>query len=466
MPPPGARPSEPSSFRAPLILFWTGLLVRVLYITFALTYRFSPFEDHFTFGYEMARIARALVTGYGYADPFSGHTGPTAWIPPLYPLLIAAVFKLAGIYTPLSAWILLTLNSVFSAATSLCVYEIAARCYSRSDFKRRPDSRHSVALWSAWIWALYPAAMQYAVRWVWETSLSTFLFAAVLVLALRMRAIGEPANTSGRGPHGQVFVRGVGSTRRWLLFGFLWALIALSNSTMLLFLPVCGIWILIGSPQKSAALTRATLAGLLFIACITPWIYRNWRAFHAFIPMRSNFGAELYAGNGPGAYGFRYGVLIGLPEQDIQHRLYVRYGELAYVHQRGQLAKAWIRANPGHFVALTLKRFYFFWASVPHPTGKHWFLDLIRQVNYCLPSITGLLGLILSLRRRIPAAGLFAWAFVLVPITYYIVTVEARFRHPLEPLIVILSVYLFQSATPRTRKIKSGAPRPDSGTWA
>jgi len=437
MPPPGARPSASSSnfgsaFRAPLILFWTALLVRVAYITLAHTFRFSPFEDHFTFGYEMARVARALVTGYGYADPFSGHTGPTAWVPPLYPLLIAAVFKLAGIYTPLSAWILLTLNSVFSAATSLCIYEIAARCYNPSSLNR------SVAIWSAWIWALYPAAMQYAVRWVWETSLSTFLFAAALVLALRMRGIGEAPDAEDRQ-----------TTRRWLLFGFLWALIALSNSTMLLFLPVCGLWILLGFPHKSTALARATLAGLVFIACIAPWTYRNWLAFHAFIPMRSNFGAELYAGNGPGAYGFRYGVLIGLPEQDIQHRLYVRYGELAYVHQRGQLAKAWIAANPARFAALSLKRFYFFWASVPHPTGKHWFLDLIRQINYCLPSITGFLGLALSLRRRIPAAWLFAWAFVLLPVTYYFVTVEARFRHPLEPLIVILSVYLFQSATRR-----------------
>ena len=380
MTPPGARPSDQSPFRAPLAIFWTGLLIRVAYITLAHTYRFSPFEDHFTFGYEMARVARALITGYGYADPFSGHTGPTAWVPPLYPLLIAAVFKIAGIYTPLSGWILLTLNSVFSAATSLCVYEIAARCYNRR-----------VAIWSAWIWALYPAAMQYAVRWVWETSLSTFLFAAVLVLALRMRAIGERSPTPG-----------AQSTRRWLLFGLLWALIALSNSTMLLFLPVCGLWILLGASNKSAALTRATLAGLLFLACIAPWTYRNWRAFHAFIPMRSNFGAELYAGNGPGAYGFRYGVLIGLPEQDIQHRLYVQLGELAYVHQRGQLAKAWIGANPARFAALSLKRFYFFWASVPHPSDKHWFLDLVRQINYCLPSITGLLGLALSLHRRTP----------------------------------------------------------------
>lgn len=423
---PTASSSHPYS--TPWIIFWAGFLVRVLYVTFAHTYRFRPFEDHFTFGYEMARVARALVTGYGYADPFSGHTGPTAWVPPLYPLLIAGVFKLTGIYTAASAWILLTLNSLFSAATALCIYEIATRCYNRR-----------VAGWSAWIWALYPAALQYAVRWVWETSLSTFLFAAVLVLALRMRAIGETPQSTANSQ----------TTCRWLLFGFLWALIALSNSTLLLFLPICGIWLLLTASNKSAAISRATLAALLFIACIAPWTYRNWRVFHSFIPMRSNLGAELYAGNGPGSYGFRYGVLIGLPAQDAQHRLYVQMGEIAYVKERGQLAEDYIRAHPEHFLTLTLKRFYFFWASVPHPSEKHAFLDYVREINYCLPTITGILGLILALKRRIPASALFAWAFVLLPVTYYFVTVEARFRHPLEPLIVILSVYLFQSATHR-----------------
>ncbi|MBV8631684.1 MAG: glycosyltransferase family 39 protein [Silvibacterium sp.] len=427
MTPLDAGLQERSRFRAPAIVFWAGVLVRVGYITLAHTYRFSPFEDHFTFGYEMARIARALVTGYGYADPFSGHTGPTAWVPPLYPLLIAAVFKIAGVYTPTSGWILLSVNSVFSAATALCVYEIGARCYNRS-----------VAVWSAWIWALYPAAMQYAVRWVWETSLSTFLFAAVMVLALRLRGMGNEKPTSDSQ-----------SAARWLLFGLLWALIALSNSTLLVFLPVCGVWILLGSRRRGAALSRAVLAGVVFMGCVAPWVFRNWRVFHAFVPMRSNFGAELYAGNGPGSYGFRYGVLINLAERDPQHRLYVQLGELAYVKRRGELAKAWIREHPRHFAALTVKRFYFFWASVPHPTDKHWILDFVRQVNYCLPSITGILGLGLSLKRRVPAAALFTWAFVLVPMTYYFVTVEARFRHPLEPLIVILSVYLFKSATRR-----------------
>jgi hypothetical protein len=40
-------------------------------------------------------------------------------------------------------------------------------------------------------------------------------------------------------------------------------------------------------------------------------------------------------------------------------------------------------------------------------------------------------------------------AFLTLPLIYYAITVQARFRHPLEPLITIFSVFLFQSARPR-----------------
>ncbi len=378
----------------------------------------------------MGRVARALATGYGYANPFNGHTGPTAWVPPLYPLLLAAVFKLCGVYSALSGWVILSLNSVFSAATAVFIYYIADRCYNRR-----------IALWSAWIWALYPAAMQYAVRWVWEISLTCMLFTAVLALAVKMRDIGSPPGS----PSHQ-------TTRNWLLFGLLWALIGLCDSTLLLFLPVCGIWILFGSPTRAVFL-RAVASGLVFIAVVSPWMVRNYLVFHTFVPFRSNFGAELYVGDGPGTEGFRYGVLIG-PAKDAQYQLYTHMGEIAYCRYRGQLAKTWIREHPRHFIAISLKRFYFFWASVPHPSMRHPSSDYVRQGTFCFASITGILGLLLVLRRRVPAAGLFAWSFVLLPLTYYFVTVEARFRHPLEPLIVILSVYLFQSAEPRRQRAR------------
>ena len=372
----------------------------------------------------MGRIARALVTGHGYADPFAGHTGPTAWVPPLYPLILAGVFKAFGTYSTLSGWVILTINSLFSAATSLFVYEIAARCYNRK-----------IALWSGWLWAVYPAAMQYAVRWIWELSITTFLFAWVLLLALRMRGIGETSREEKRPKLGQ-----------WLLFGASWGFIALSNPTLLLFLPVCGLWILLGVSSSKTVLRDAGLAALVFFACVAPWILRNWISMHAFVPMRSNLGVELWAWNNSGANGIALGAPIQPSLHDPSFVPYAQMGEIAYSKYRGAIAKNWIRTHPMQFTLLSVRRFYFYWASVPHPVDKHPFVEYYRELNYCLPSLTGVMGLFLSLKKRVPAAGLFAWAFLLLPLTYYFVSVAARFRHPLEPLITILTVYLFQSA--------------------
>jgi Dolichyl-phosphate-mannose-protein mannosyltransferase len=412
-------------WRSPWTMFWIALLVRVLYITVARSYHFRVFADHFEFGWEMGRIARALATGRGYADPFVSNTGPTAWNPPLYPLILAGVFKLFGVYTPLSGWVILSINSLFSAATAPAIYEIARRCFSTE------RNRESIAQWSGWLWALYPAAMQYAVRWVWEMTLTTLLFAWVLVITLRICGIGGNArNTS----------------KYWALFGLLWGGVALSNPSPLLFLPVCGIWILLSSKDKVAALKGAVLSAIIFVACLTPWAIRNWRAFHAFIPIRGNLGAELYAGNGPGSAGFPWGGTLPIVDGGPQIAVYRNMGEVDFVKMRGNMAKAYIRAHPVHFARISLKRVYFYWIGVPHPDQAHVVDESIRETNFAFLTLSGVLGLGLSWRRRIPAAGLFICAFLLLPISYYLVTPGARFRHPLEPLIAILSVYLFQSA--------------------
>src|ERR1700733_1206362 len=340
-------------FQAPWLVFWAAFVVRVLYITLAHTYSIKTFDDHMLFGEEMGRIARALATGYGFADPFRGHTGPTAWVGPLFPLLLGGIFKLFGVFSPLSAWVILTFNSLFSALTVRTIWEIAARCFSRN-----------VAQWSAWIWALYPAAMQYAVRWFWDTSLTTFLFSWALVLALRLRADG-----------------GLG---RWALFGLAWGLTGLSNPALLIFLPVCGLWVLVGAPERQAS--GVVVAAVLFTACLGVWTWRNWVAFHHFVPTRGNFGAELYLGNGPGSTGLlmEYDHPIQAPDQ---LRLYTRIGEIAYSRMRGDQAMATMRADPLHFVQNSLKRVFFFWAGVPHPVSATPWVEYARSLNFIFASV-------------------------------------------------------------------------------
>src|SRR3984885_13371652 len=138
-----------------------ALLLRIGWIVIGHTYRFKSSEDNFSFGWEMGRIGASLASGHGFSNPFGPPTGPTAWEPPLYPYLIAGVFRIFGIYSQASAFILLTLNSVFSALTCIPIFLIARRIFSQK-----------VAVSSAWAWALLPNVMFWCTRWVWETSLS------------------------------------------------------------------------------------------------------------------------------------------------------------------------------------------------------------------------------------------------------------------------------------------------------
>jgi hypothetical protein len=288
--------------------------------------------------------------------------------------------------------------------------------------------------------------MQYAVKWVWDMSLTACLFAWVIVLALKLR--DDPS-----------------VTRRWLAFGTLWGMIALSNSSLLAFLPFCALWIIwptLGHPTHTTSFWRSqslrssllnlTLAALCSLAIVSPWIIRNYTVLHAFVPLRSNFGAELYESAQLENEGYPTMATLPHTQASADFQRYKLLGELAYSREQGDRARQIIQQHPGIFASHILRRVYFFWASVPHPTEHGWkgvAAETGREFSYAFLSLAGLLGLTLALRNRIPAAWLFFWALAIYPLLYYAVTVQARFRHPLEPLICVLAVYLFRSAKPK-----------------
>jgi len=178
-------------------------------------------------------------------------------------------------------------------------------------------------------------------------------------------------------------------------------------------------------------------------AVALPWVVRNENVFHAFIPTRDNFGAEAAMAWSPQSMGMPWGATVPTVELAPEHQLYARMGERAYVAMRGQVAKQWAQDNPARFWQLVAWRFYMFWASVPHTSAPS-VAEAVRESAYCLTSIAGILGLLLALKRRLPAAGLFTCAIVLLPLIYYFIIPGSRFRNPMEPFLAILIVYLFQ----------------------
>jgi hypothetical protein len=432
-------------FTSPWMIFWTAFGLRVAVILIGHTYKVRTDQANFNFGFEAGRIARSVATGHGFGNPFNGVSGPTAWLPPLYPLLMAAAFKLFGVYSRGAALTLLVVDSALSAAVAPAVYEIAERCFDVRGIARRGSKYAApVALWSAWLWAVYPAALQYAIHWIWEMSLTVCLFSWAIVVALRLRGVGEK---QGLG------IREQGLGRAWALWvglGVLWGLIALSNASLLLCLPAMMVWIAWPEFRRwrisLQTVGGAALTCVMFAAVLAPWVARNERVLHALVLTRDNFGVELYESTLERNDGFPWGTTLPLWTGDPVFKQFVRVGEVKFAKMRGDEAKERIRARPGRTAKWTLDRFLFFWDGTPHPANGKPMQEYLRQLSYCFLSVCGLLGLVLIVRRRVEGAGLFALIFVLLPLPYYLVTVQPRFRHPMEPLIAVLAVVLFRSA--------------------
>jgi 4-amino-4-deoxy-L-arabinose transferase-like glycosyltransferase len=400
-------------------MFAVAFALRFGYILIAHTYRFKGLEDNFSFGWEMGRIGRAIATGRGFADPFGAQTGPTAWEPPLYPYLIAGVFRLTGVYTHVSALILLTINSVFSALTCIPIFLIARKCFSEK-----------VAVWTSWTWALLPSVMFWCTRWVWETSLAALLLAVSFWLTLQL----EEAE----------------GARAWVGFGLLWGVAALTNTSLLAFLPAAGLWAWYRrSKMRKPSVTGVVLAFLLFAATIAPWLVRNYETFGKFIFIRSNFGAELRLGNGPGADGMW--MQWNHPSQNVvEMRRYTQLGELAYVAARKREAMEFIRQDHGRFAWISIKRFIYYWGGLPR-SSEIPALAPFKNSVFLASSVLAFWGLGRAIRKKQHGAWLFFWLVLSYPFIYYIVFPHPRYRHPIEPQLGILIVYVISEAEIRRR---------------
>jgi 4-amino-4-deoxy-L-arabinose transferase-like glycosyltransferase len=409
--------------------FWIvaiALVLRVGWIILGHTYKFKPNDNNFGFGWEMGRIGAAIASGRGFSDPFNGATGPTAWEPPLYPYLTAGIFHIFGIYSLSSAFILLTINSTFSALTCIPIFLIARKVFSEK-----------VASGAAWTWALLPYVMYWCTRWVWETSLSALLVAVIFWLALTLE------ERDGIKP--------------WIDFGLLWGIAALNSTVLIAFLPVSGLWAWYHRARRGKpSLPGVAVASLIFVACVAPWTLRNYRTFSKFIFIRDNFGAELRLGNGPGADGTWQQYLH--PTQDVfAMRQYIEMGEIGYIEHRKRQALDYIGADHSRFAVLCLKRFIYFWAGPPR-SEKIWWLAETKNSLFLASSVLMFWGLGRALRKRCSGAWLFFWLILSYPAIYYVAYPGQRYRHPIEPEMTILGIYLLTEAHWKKRKRSPESP--------
>ncbi|HEY6373736.1 MAG TPA: glycosyltransferase family 39 protein [Candidatus Sulfotelmatobacter sp.] len=424
-----ARPSRPVLPRFFRWLLPLSFALQVATIGAFHQYRTRTGDDNFEFGWEMGRVARSIAQGNGFSSPYGGDTGPTAWEPPLYPYLMGGVFKIFGVYTRASAWVLLSTNSLFASLTSIPIFWIAHRTFGER-----------IAVWSAATWALCPYVWYWSVHWIWDTTFTPLILAYLFLLALEVQE-----RTGWRG---------------WAGFGALYGVGAMANPTMLAFLPFCGLWIWRRRYKRGlSSFGGIVLSSVVFFLVLTPWVVRNYQVFGRFVFLRDDFGLQFRLGNGPYADGTLMPYLQpNLNRQEFEK--FQRMGELAYAGSCKRMAFDWVHAHPGRFAVISLKRFFYYWNGVPRATSSLAPVDF-RTSAFLATSVVALWGLGRAMRQKRPGAWLFVGLVLTYPTVYYFVFSHARYRHPIEPELLILFVFLLSEAQwPSISQRRSGPSEP------
>jgi len=397
-------------------LFWMVLIalaIRVAVIPFLVSEHLNPARDHWDFGCETGRLARSLASGKGFASPLFGDTGPSAWMTPLYPLLLSSVFKVLGIYSSASAWCILTLNSLFSAITTIPIVLTTALSFGRR-----------AARLAGWLWVFFPYAIFLSAGFVWGHTLDAMLMATAFWLTFRLRA----ENTWGL----------------WSLYGVIWGMCALASPVLLATLPGLLVW-LVAEKRRSSVPCRARAATALLIIAIvvSPWFIRNAATFHRFIPFRDNFWLVFWQGN-TGDTSDLYPDWANPPHSPAEMAELQRVGELAYMEEKHEQALSFLHTHPGLFAWLTLRRIAFTWTgfwSLSHPYVDNEPFQIPNTLLYTTLTISTLLGLKLAWKQNAIIAFPYAWVLFSFPLVYYITHPGVEYRHPIDPVLVCLIAF-------------------------
>jgi len=365
------------------------------------------------FLFESGNIAYSLASGHGFASPLRVDTGPTAWMTPLYPLLLSGIMRVFGIYT-FQSWVAAVLmNICFSTLACIPVYYTGKRIGGTG-----------LAAGAAWLWAAFPNAILLSFQSLWDTSLSALLAAAAVWATLKLA--------------------GSARERDWSAYGFLWGVILMANAAVLsLFPPLLGWAVYRNRKTGLPTLRNAWLTCGAIVLCCVPWTIRNYLVFHTIVPLRSTLGLQLWVGNNPKAR------VIWLGEQhpinDTSERSqYTQMGEIAYMAQKRKDAVRYILTHPRHEAELIGGRFVMLWAGgTPHPIDDFirihstWF-RYVLVFNLCAAS-GALCGIVFLFRNRSIYAFPLAVGPLLFPFAYYLTLALPRYRHPIDPTLMLLT---------------------------
>jgi hypothetical protein len=407
------RVQTASDLQSPTLAVLVGLFLRM-----ALLWLIHREHDayqllFFPSSHEAWNVAWSMVLGNGFSSPLAGMHGPTAWVAPLYPSLIALGLKLSGNDGYVATLFCLSLNCLMSALTCWPIYRIA-----------RKIARHEVALVCCWAWIFLPTAVIFPLSWLWDPSFSAFLVALLIDWTLDLPAAS--------------------SVLPWLRYGAVWGVAVLMNPAVGILFPFLVFWLvqrrfqgnLPWRPQVSSAI-------LLFGLCLLPWTARNFIALGRIVPVKDNLGLELWLGNNPDVK--KNWNTAHHPGSDLfEMQQLLDLGEASYMALKERQAIEFIEGHPRFFLKSVLYRVVDTWTGLGDVPSDRWVNTLHASTAYVwitsAVSIFAFGGFYLTWRSSKWEAAPIWITPIVFPVTYYMTHTSLRYRHPIDPVLTVLAV--------------------------
>jgi hypothetical protein len=434
-----AAPSDPArratgDRRFLIGIFLLALVVRVAVGLGTESWRVPPEDDHWAFGYEMGRIAGSLAAGHGFAYP-TDPPQPTAWMAPVYPIILAAIFRSFGIFSPESALVVLGAQAVVSALSCVLLFILATQFFDRS-----------VSRMSAVLLTFYPASIHFAVLKIWATTFSTTLLILLVVLFIR-NSRTPSALSSGS-------------------IGACCGLAALLDPVLMSVCAALVVWMIcVWARHHRGGVTSLTLLLAFAVLTITPWTLRNYFLFDRLVPIKSNFGHELLIGNHPTSNGLLPEEMSGiersvrgytspLPDIPMSSDEIAAYDEMNEAETNRQYLMRGLENvahDPTGFLIRSLHRFIRFWTLVRLPGDL---LEGFSHVVYFMVLVSAIHGIRVALKRRCSGLPLLI-VLAVYPIAYYVTVVGLyRYRFPVEPFLIVFSAVALTDLMPCLRVVR------------
>ena len=389
-----------------------ALTARVLVVL--LSPHFVPRAD----AWDYDRIAVALAQHGHYPGSILAN-GPTALRPPVFPAVLAALYKVVGVGSTSTRWeAARLLEAVLGTITVGLIFLIARRVWDRS-----------AALVSAAVAAVYPPLLLAGASLLAESICAPLLLGGVLA-ALEYRS----------SPH----------RLRWaLIAGVLVGLASLARVNVVLVAVPVTLLVWTERPRLAWRSLRAPLAvAAAMLVTLTPWTIRSSVVMHRFVPVSDEAGYALVGTYNsyaqartdypavwlppiqawPGAARSAH----GLNEAQISERMttlavdyakahptyvgkVVLWNSLRLVNFTGPGVERWIEQTWGDPASLAVASVYAFWAL----------------------AALALLGALTAAGRRAPVA-LWGWPLAVCLSTVLIIG-ATRYRLPADPFIIMFA---------------------------